>query len=140
MTSTACYCSVIDGRKFLCEGCAGKLQHERDALRERLADAMDEGRCIGSGDEGDGCGYVGKSGEVCPRCNGMVLSEREEKIGTLSHELEDRRTREKHLRKALQIIAGCDCDNQRAVGFPCRSAHACRTCIARAALEEGRSE
>lgn len=36
MTTKDCYCSVIGGRKFLCEGCARKLQRgceELDRLR-----------------------------------------------------------------------------------------------------------
>lgn len=37
---------------------------------------MTIGSCIGDGRKGSGCGYVGISGEVCPRCNGMVLSPR----------------------------------------------------------------
>lgn len=35
---------------------------------------MTIGSCIGDGRNGSGCGYIGRSGDVCPRCNGMVLS------------------------------------------------------------------
>lgn len=29
-----CYCSIIDGRKFLCEGCARKLKEELEVLKD----------------------------------------------------------------------------------------------------------
>jgi hypothetical protein len=76
-----------------------RLLGERDALRKRLADAMDEGHCIGSG-RGDGCEYKGKSGETCPRCSGMVLSPREE-------ENADLRVERDSARALARVLAHC---------------------------------
>lgn len=43
---------------------------ELDKIKTRRV----EGDCIGSGGKDVGCGYVGISGEICPNCNGMILS------------------------------------------------------------------
>ena len=33
------------------------------------------GLCIGRGYDDDGCGFIGlESGDVCPKCGGMILS------------------------------------------------------------------
>lgn len=34
----ACYCSVIDGRQFLCGGCAAKLKEELEVLKDDNTD------------------------------------------------------------------------------------------------------
>lgn len=43
-------------------------------LEEELRKALDV-QCMGTGDDGSGCGFTGgTSGQACPKCNGMLMS------------------------------------------------------------------
>ena len=50
-----------------------------DAKQRRWVDH--HGKCIGIGGKEGGCGYHGgKSGDVCPKCGGMLLSDESAKL------------------------------------------------------------